>query len=238
MLSPVTRQTASEACAQALRVSILRGERSAGERLPPERELAHLLGVTRVTVRTALAHLVAEGLVEQRQGRGTTVLDFRRATGPGLLGDVFALASSDSVAVARDLLAVRRAIARPVLERVAQLRPDSTALHDAVAAFSACVHGPSPTVAELARTDLGVVGALLKMTGSTVFSICFHPVARALLARPELGAAIYRDPSANLMGWQVLLAWAADPDPAGIAAIVDILAARDADTLSLLETGP
>ncbi len=231
----MNRQTASEACAQVLRTSILSGERQVGDRLPPERELARTLGVTRVTVRTALAHLVAEGLIEQRQGRGTTVLDFHRATGPGLLGDVFALASANRVDVARDLLAVRRAIARPVLERVAQLRPDPSALRDAVAAFAACVRGPSPPMEELARTDLGVVEALLEMTDSTVFSLCFHPVARALLARPELGAAIYRDPPANLMGWERLLAWAADPDPSGIAFIVDILAARDAESVSVLE---
>jgi GntR family transcriptional regulator len=45
----------------------------AGERLPPEREVAEALGVSRMTVRQALASLDARGLVERGVGRGTFV---------------------------------------------------------------------------------------------------------------------------------------------------------------------
>lgn len=41
--------------------------------LPPERELAEITDLSRVTVRKAIHDLVAEGLVEQRQGSGTFV---------------------------------------------------------------------------------------------------------------------------------------------------------------------
>ena len=41
--------------------------------LPPERELAELAEVSRVTVRKAVAQLVGEGLLEQRRGAGTFV---------------------------------------------------------------------------------------------------------------------------------------------------------------------
>ncbi len=46
------------------------GEYLPASRLPPERELAALLGVGRVTVRAALARLVDRGLLETRRGRG------------------------------------------------------------------------------------------------------------------------------------------------------------------------
>lgn len=46
--------------------------------LPPERDLAGALDVSRTTLRRALADLAAEGLVTQRQGLGTFV-----APGPG-----------------------------------------------------------------------------------------------------------------------------------------------------------
>ncbi|MGU3409778.1 FadR/GntR family transcriptional regulator [Microbacterium sp. M1A1_1b] len=46
------------------------GEYLPGAGLPPERELAALLGVARVTVRGALARLVDRGLLETRRGRG------------------------------------------------------------------------------------------------------------------------------------------------------------------------
>ena len=41
--------------------------------LPPEREMAEITGLSRVTVRKAIQELVREGLVEQRQGSGTFV---------------------------------------------------------------------------------------------------------------------------------------------------------------------
>jgi GntR family transcriptional regulator len=49
------------------------GHLGTGERLPPERELAEWLGVSRMTVRQALGALAARGLVERGVGRGTFV---------------------------------------------------------------------------------------------------------------------------------------------------------------------
>lgn len=47
------------------------GQLQPGDRLPPERELATSLGISRPTVREALSALALLGVVEQRQGRGT-----------------------------------------------------------------------------------------------------------------------------------------------------------------------
>jgi GntR family transcriptional regulator, transcriptional repressor for pyruvate dehydrogenase complex len=44
-----------------------------GDRLPTERELAEMLGVSRVPVRDAIRTLAAQGLVEARRGKGTFV---------------------------------------------------------------------------------------------------------------------------------------------------------------------
>ena len=48
-------------------------EIAAGDQLPAERELAELTGVSRVTVRNAIAELVSTGMVEQRRGAGSFV---------------------------------------------------------------------------------------------------------------------------------------------------------------------
>ncbi len=56
-----------------LRDAILTGRLRAGERLPPTRELAHELGVARLTVATAYDWLRAEGFVFGRVGAGTFV---------------------------------------------------------------------------------------------------------------------------------------------------------------------
>jgi GntR family transcriptional regulator len=58
-----------------VREQILRGVYPPGAALPNEDELCGHFGVSRITVRRALADLKAEGLVERFQGRGTFVSD-------------------------------------------------------------------------------------------------------------------------------------------------------------------
>ena len=59
---------------------IRRGEYRPGERLPPERDLARLLKVSRPSVREALIALEVEGYVEVRVGSGVYVAQRRPAT--------------------------------------------------------------------------------------------------------------------------------------------------------------
>lgn len=59
--------------ADQVRTLIAQGEFPVGARLPPERDLAGQLGVSRPTVREALIALEVEGLVEVRMGSGIYV---------------------------------------------------------------------------------------------------------------------------------------------------------------------
>ncbi|HEY8338894.1 MAG TPA: winged helix-turn-helix domain-containing protein, partial [Egibacteraceae bacterium] len=56
-----------------IRDGILEGRLRPGDRLPPSRELAATLGVSRHTVTTAYGRLVAEGYLDGRRGGGTVV---------------------------------------------------------------------------------------------------------------------------------------------------------------------
>ena len=51
------------------------GKFRAGDKLPPERELAQLIGVSRATVRAGLQSLATVGVVDSRRGAGTFVAD-------------------------------------------------------------------------------------------------------------------------------------------------------------------
>jgi GntR family transcriptional regulator len=62
-----------EQVAAELRRAIAEGEAKPGERLPPARDLAAVLGVNTNTVLRALRGLRDEGLLEFRRGRGITV---------------------------------------------------------------------------------------------------------------------------------------------------------------------
>jgi GntR family transcriptional regulator len=59
--------------AAELRRAISEGETGPGERLPPAKDLAAVLGVNANTVLRALRLLRDEGLLEFRRGRGITV---------------------------------------------------------------------------------------------------------------------------------------------------------------------
>ncbi|HET9325863.1 MAG TPA: PLP-dependent aminotransferase family protein [Candidatus Eisenbacteria bacterium] len=59
--------------ADALREAMERGELAMGTRLPAQRQLAEMLGVSRTTAVLAYDRLVQEGWLESREGSGTTV---------------------------------------------------------------------------------------------------------------------------------------------------------------------
>jgi len=62
-----------EQVAAEIRRAIAEGEAKPGERLPPARDLAAVLGVNTNTVLRALRVLRDEGLLEFRRGRGISV---------------------------------------------------------------------------------------------------------------------------------------------------------------------
>lgn len=71
---PIKPKKISTQIADQIRESILAGDFCPGDKLPPERELAEMFGVSRPSVREALNMLAASGLVMSYQGGGTVVL--------------------------------------------------------------------------------------------------------------------------------------------------------------------
>lgn len=232
-----SRQSAVDACAEQLRSAILEGRLEAGERLPPERELAAQFGVNRVTLRTALARLGSAGLLATRQGSGHVVQDYRRRGGPGLIAGLVRIARSSQALrrAASDLFLVRRHLAMAVLERLTQVgQVDVAPLEAAVDAFAEAVEVGS--LDALAAADIEVVGALVDATQSVVLRLCLNPVVEVLGSSEPLRRAIYADPHSNLRAWRLVAAWCASGCPsAGASTVLELLHERDRHTLSLLD---
>lgn len=70
LFQPVNAGRVSAEIVEQIKSAIRAGQVGPGDRLPPERELTELFGVSRVTVRDALRVLEATGLVEIRVGAG------------------------------------------------------------------------------------------------------------------------------------------------------------------------
>jgi len=71
---PIKPKKISSQIADQIRESILAGDFTPGDKLPPERELSQMFGVSRPSVREALNILSSAGLVMSYQGGGTVVL--------------------------------------------------------------------------------------------------------------------------------------------------------------------
>ena len=176
-------EQAVERLAEAIRVGAL----SAGERLPPERELADLLQVSRTTLREALAALRDAGFVETRRGRvgGTFVVYDGVATVPGkpaALPDI------------EDVLAFRSVVAPGASElaaaRVGARSPaDDDGLTPVLRGLvAAVVQAPDDARRRLADTRLHL--ALAQATGSDALTSAVADVqvrlGRLLAAIPVL----------------------------------------------------
>lgn len=73
VLEPIRPKKISEEIVSQVKQLISKGELKPGDRIPSERELATMLGVSRPSVREAIMVLEAMGFVESRQGGGTYV---------------------------------------------------------------------------------------------------------------------------------------------------------------------
>ncbi|MCP4129934.1 MAG: FadR family transcriptional regulator [bacterium] len=78
ILKPIKTESAKEVFIKNIEELILSGKMEIGEKLPSEREMASLMGVSRPVVHEGLLELTTRGLVTIKPRSGTVVNDFRR----------------------------------------------------------------------------------------------------------------------------------------------------------------
>ena len=146
---------------------IERQELRPGDRLPPERELAAQLGVSRPTVRTGLRSLATMGIVHSRQGAGTFI-----AAGPP--------------ALAREPLNLLAALHGLTLDGLFEARLVLEVGSSALAADRASGEG----LAAISEELTGMFASVLEPTTFLRHDVTFHRAIAAASGNPVLGVLI------------------------------------------------
>jgi GntR family transcriptional repressor for pyruvate dehydrogenase complex len=163
ILEPLEMRTAPRQIADRLATAIALGEFVPGQRLPAERELASLLGVSRTTVREALGRLSASGYLEIRRGRsgGAMVREDWRPDSADVVGRTL-VASWDRFETLLDF----RALVEPLIARTAAMRaepPDRDAISAALQRYQAA--GPDREASRAADEALHLAVARASHNG-------------------------------------------------------------------------
>jgi GntR family transcriptional repressor for pyruvate dehydrogenase complex len=199
------RKNVAEEAATRLRSAILSGELPAGSDLPGERELSSSLKVSRLSVRSALARLSAEGLVLPVHGSGTRVLDWRASGGVDLLGHLAVLAEGGAVplGVLADLLELRRAVAVEAigLAAVRCSAPELAALREHVAAQRELISDPAKFMA----ADLSFARKLVEAGHNLALLLLANTIVRVLEQHPGMEMAFMLRPEGTLAVYEALL---------------------------------
>jgi GntR family transcriptional regulator, transcriptional repressor for pyruvate dehydrogenase complex len=190
---PAVRRRIHEDVAEQLRDAILDGRFPAGQRLPPERELALEFGVNRTSIREALKTLEGLGLVRIRQGDGATVQPLIEASFEILAPLIFHRGRYDA-----DAFAEFTEVMRPLLYEMARLAIErhEPGEIEALRALRDVIADEAREREERFGAARDVLVLLSDMTGNRVWQMLARRT-RALLASEPLREArrkLRRDP--------------------------------------------
>jgi GntR family transcriptional repressor for pyruvate dehydrogenase complex len=179
--------TTAEEVAGRLREMIHSGELAAGDKLPPERDLAKILGVSRPTLRAGIRSLSAVGILQSKQGAGTFVA--ARDESPTLDSSPLRMLSalhgftSDEMFEAR--LALEMSIAGMAAKRVTS--EQMTTLAEEIAGMYASLNEPEQYLVHdmrfhqivAAASGNRILTALMNMVATILFEYRSKTVKRA-----------------------------------------------------------
>ena len=199
----VTGHTTSDAgaIAKQLRTRVLLGTYAVGTRLPAERELSEALGVSRLTLRSALTHLEAEGLVHAVHGSGTRVLDYRESAGLELFGHLAGLVLTGQPVpggfeVFSNLMELRRAVAVDAIGLATERASDDDlrVLRLHLSTHATLLHDPHAFMAH----DLRFARLMVRATKNLAFELLFNAVMRTIDGHPGIELAFFANAETTL----------------------------------------
>lgn len=232
------RPKAVDQAANRLREAILAGEWPAGRDLPGERELAEKLAVSRLTLRSALARLEAEGLVRPVHGSGTRVLDFRESGGVDLLAYLARQAfegGSIPLEILADLLELRRMMAVEALELVTirGTSEDLAELRGHLEILAASLDDP-PAFME---ADLAFARLIVRATHNFALELLYNTIRRVLSEHAAFAPVFVANARQTVLAYARLLGFIEKGDPSRVRRVTRRLLERlDRHTLERLRS--
>ncbi len=122
LLKPVQLPTLRKEVVRQIEDLILSGQVKPEERLPPERDLASLLGVSRPVVHAAIMELEQKGLVRSEPRHGCFVNDYRQSGSAELLTSLWRHGGDKlAPAIVESMMELRVAVEQEAASRVARL---------------------------------------------------------------------------------------------------------------------
>ncbi len=201
-IDPEHRGTTSEEVIAQLREMIHRGDLRPGDRLPPERDLAKLLGVSRPTLRAGIRSLAAVGVLQSRQGAGTFVV--KSEGPPSLDSSPLRLMASLHGFTPAEMFEARQSLEMAVAGLAAErATPDHIAtMSEEIAGMFASLDDPEQFLVHDMRFHQTVAAAsgnriltsLMNMVATILFDVRRKTVKRArdLKESAEMHRQIYR----------------------------------------------
>jgi GntR family transcriptional regulator, transcriptional repressor for pyruvate dehydrogenase complex len=185
-----------------LREMIHRGELRPGDRLPPERDLARMFGVSRPTLRAGIRSLSAVGALESRQGAGTFVVKTEES--PSLDSSPLKLMAALHGFTSAEMFEARKSLEMAIAALAAERATSDqmASLSEEIAGMFASLDEPEQFLVHDMRFHQGVaissgnriLTALMNMVAATLFDVRRKTVKRAtdLKESAEMHRRIYR----------------------------------------------
>ena len=197
----------AELAEQRLIEAILAGSFPINATLPPERELAAMLGVTRPTLREALQRLSRDGWLEIRQGKPTRVTDYFHEGSLGILNTLAHHPENMPANFVPDLLRFRLVLAPSYAREAIQNHPQQVC--DLLETLQSLVDDAET----FAEADVRLHKALTTLSGNCIYPLVYNGFAQLSLI---MGRTYFSDKQARDRSrafYSDLWAAAKRPDP-------------------------
>ena len=200
----ITPQRTVDIALAILRKDILQGKYPPFTLLPSERKLSEMLSINRQTLRSALARLETERLVQPYHGRGIQVLNYK---------DTASIRILEYVATSKDL------------EDFFSLRKNLAAEAAALACSQATIHSlknlrdiaikqhSNTDIEDFFHGDLRFTTALVHASNSLPLRLLFNSFTKILHSQKEAALQSLSNREASLQSYMALIALIQNRDP-------------------------